>query len=234
MPKEAKELLKKLEYNFKNIEYLDIALTHSSFVNEHILRTNSVSNERFEFLGDAVLDLIIGEYFFKSDEGLREGKLSKLRSEVVNERSLAKVSKELKLGSFIKFGKGELKSGGNNRESILADALEALIGAIYLDSNLKTVNDIVLKLFENILKEVENKKNFTDYKSRLQENLQHYNKNIVEYVLDKEEGPDNNKVFHSLVKIDGKIFGSGSGKTKKKSEQIAAKRALLKLGEKNV
>lgn len=234
MPKEAKELLKKLEYDFENIEYLDIALTHSSFVNEHISKTNNVSNERFEFLGDAVLDLIIGEYFFRSDESLREGKLSKLRSEVVNEQSLAKVSNELKLGSFIKFGKGELKSGGNQRESILADALEALIGAIYLDSDLETITKIVLKLFENILKEAESKKNFTDYKSRLQENLQQYNKNVVEYVLDKEEGPDNNKLFYSSVKVDGEVVGCGSGKTKKKSEQIAAKRALLKLGEKNV
>lgn len=233
MNKEVDELLKKLDYKFSNEEYLNIALTHSSFVNEHNL-DKSLSNERLEFLGDAVLDLIIGEYFFKSDNSLKEGKLSKLRSEVVNEHSLSIVANDLSLGKWIRFGKGELKSGGDKRESILADALEALIGAIYLDSNLDKTRTIVLNKFKNILYSVENNKHFTDYKSRLQEILQQRGYDGVEYELEKEEGPDNNKVFYSNIKIDDEIIGSGNGTTKKKSEQMAAKNALLSLGEEYV
>lgn len=233
MKKEVTELLRVLDYKFNNEDYLETSLTHSSFVNEHNLN-KSISNERLEFLGDAVLDLVIAEYFFNSNVNLKEGKLSKLRSEVVNEHSLAIVANQLSLGQYIKFGKGELKSGGDKRESILADALEAVIGAIYLDSNLETVSDIILNIFTDVIYSVEKEKNFTDYKSRLQEKFQQMGKQTIEYVLEREEGPDNNKIFYSVVKINNEIYGSGHGKTKKKSEQIAAKHALVKLGEKDV
>lgn len=233
MNKEVIKLLEKLDYKFTNKKYLDVALTHSSFLNEHNL-DKYLSNERLEFLGDAVLDLIIGEYFFLHDKTLKEGKLSKLRSEVVNEHSLSITANKLNLGKCIKFGKGELNSGGAKRESILADALEALIGAIYLDSDLETTKEIVLKIFIDILNSVENKKHFTDYKSRLQEKFQQQGYDSIEYRLEKEEGPDNNKVFYSNAIINNKIVGKGKGTTKKKSEQLAAKNALLNLGEKDV
>lgn len=230
---EVSELLNNLNYSIKDKKLLETALTHSSFINEHNNKEYT-SNERLEYLGDAVLDLVIAEYFFNSNVALKEGELSKLRSEVVNEHSLSIVANDLSLGKWIRFGKGELKSGGDKRESILADALEALIGAIYLDSNLDKTRTIVLNKFKNILYSVENNKHFTDYKSRLQEILQQRGYDGVEYELEKEEGPDNNKVFYSNIKIDDEIIGSGNGTTKKKSEQMAAKNALLSLGEEYV
>ena len=148
---EVSELLNNLNYSIKDKKLLETALTHSSFINEHNNKEYT-SNERLEYLGDAVLDLVIAEYFFNSNIALNEGELSKLRSEVVNEHSLAIIANDLSLGDFIKFGKGEIKSGGKNRESILADALEALIGAIYLDSDLETTRKIILNIFDKIYK----------------------------------------------------------------------------------
>ncbi len=230
---EVSELLNNLNYSIKDKKLLETALTHSSFINEHNNKEYT-SNERLEYLGDAVLDLVIAEYFFNSNVALKEGELSKLRSEVVNEHSLAIIANDLSLGDFIKFGKGEIKSGGKNRESILADALEALIGAIYLDSDLETTREIILNIFSNIIVNAEEKKSFTNFKSKLQEYTQKDGASEIQYKIYKEEGPDNAKVFYSVVIINKKPIGYGAGKTKKQSEQLAARDALDKLGEANV
>ncbi|WP_277221525.1 ribonuclease III [Peptoniphilus vaginalis] len=219
-----KNLEKKLNYNFKDKGLLETALTHSSFVNENKLKQYE-SNERLEFLGDAVLGLVIGEYFYKSFPRDLEGSLTKMRAESVNEKVLFFISKGLELGDFIRFGKGEKKNGGNKRESTSADALEALIGAIFLDSNFNNAKKIVLNLFDEFLKEDGYKLFNIDFKTMLQEEVQRSGQK-AEYKLVKEEGPDNDKTFFTELYLDEVLSGRGSGKTKKESQQEAAREAL--------
>lgn len=214
-----------LDYKFKNENLLKTALTHSSYTNEHLSKKIK-NNERLEFLGDAVLDMVIGEYFFKA-YNVAEGDLSQMRAKVVNESSLAEIAKDINLGEHILLGKGEIKSNGYEKDSILADAFEALIGAIYLDSNFEQVKDVILNVFSDILKLAHEKEFSMDYKSRLQEICQLL-KLDIHYNLDKTEGPINNRTFTSSVIIDGKYFGTGKGNSIKKSEQMAAKDALSK------
>lgn len=219
-----KNLEKKLNYNFKDKGLLETALTHSSFVNENKMKQYE-SNERLEFLGDAVLGLVIGEYFYKSFPRDLEGSLTKMRAESVNEKVLFFISKGLELGNFIRFGKGEKKNGGSKRESTSADALEALIGAIFLDSNFNNAKKIVLNLFDEFLKEDGYKLFNIDFKTMLQEEVQRYGQKS-EYKLVKEEGPDNDKTFFTELYLDEVLAGRGSGKTKKESQQEAAREAL--------
>jgi len=219
-----KNLEKKLNYNFKDKGLLETALTHSSFVNENKMKQYE-SNERLEFLGDAVLGLVIGEYFYKSFPRDLEGSLTKMRAESVNEKVLFFISKDLELGDFIRFGKGEKKNGGNKRESTSADALEALIGAIFLDSNFNNAKKIVLNLFDEFLKEDGYKLFNIDFKTMLQEEVQRSGQKS-EYKLVKEEGPDNDKTFFTELYLDEVLAGRGSGKTKKESQQEAAREAL--------
>lgn len=219
-----KNLEKKLNYNFKDKGLLETALTHSSFVNENKMKQYE-SNERLEFLGDAVLGLVIGEYFYKSFPRDLEGSLTKMRAESVNEKVLFFISKGLELGDFIRFGKGEKKNGGNKRESTSADALEALIGAIFLDSNFNNAKKIVLNLFDEFLKEDGYKLFNIDFKTMLQEEVQRSGQKAV-YKLVKEEGPDNDKTFFTELYLDEVLAGRGSGKTKKESQQEAAREAL--------
>ncbi|WP_085875906.1 ribonuclease III [Peptoniphilus vaginalis] len=219
-----KNLEKKLNYNFKDKGLLETALTHSSFVNENKMKQYE-SNERLEFLGDAVLGLVIGEYFYKSFPRDLEGSLTKMRAESVNEKVLFFISKGLELGDFIRFGKGEKKNGGNKRESTSADALEALIGAIFLDSNFNNAKKIVLNLFDEFLKEDGYKLFNIDFKTMLQEEVQRSGQK-AEYKLVKEEGPDNDKTFFTELYLDEVLAGRGSGKTKKESQQEAAREAL--------
>lgn len=219
-----KNLEKKLNYNFKDKGLLETALTHSSFVNENKMKQYE-SNERLEFLGDAVLGLVIGEYFYKSFPRDLEGSLTKMRAESVNEKVLFFISKGLELGDFIRFGKGEKKNGGNKRESTSADALEALIGAIFLDSNFNNAKKIVLNLFDEFLKEDGYKLFNIDFKTMLQEEVQRSGQK-AEYKLVKEEGPDNDKTFFTELYLDEVLSGRGSGKTKKESQQEAAREAL--------
>lgn len=219
-----KNLEKKLNYNFKDKGLLETALTHSSFVNENKMKQYE-SNERLEFLGDAVLGLVIGEYFYKSFPRDLEGSLTKMRAESVNEKVLFFISKGLELGDFIRFGKGEKKNGGSKRESTSADALEALIGAIFLDSNFNNAKKIVLNLFDEFLKEDGYKLFNIDFKTMLQEEVQRYGQKS-EYKLVKEEGPDNDKTFFTELYLDEVLAGRGSGKTKKESQQEAAREAL--------
>lgn len=223
-------LQKNINYFFKDTSLLTKALTHSSYVNENGLKAND-SNERLEFLGDAVLGLVIGEFYFKKYEDDNEGELSKLRSSTVNEHILSIVANKIRLGEALYFGRGEIKNGGKNRESILADALEAVIGAIFLDSSFETARNVILDLFKDLFRSVECIDR--DYKTKLQEVVQK-DASTIKYILIDEYGPDNNRTFHSSVLISGKLYGKGMGKTKKKSEQMAAFEALKILGEGNV
>ncbi|WP_297392222.1 ribonuclease III [uncultured Peptoniphilus sp.] len=224
-----KNLEKKLNYNFKKRDLLEKALTHSSFVNENDMKSFE-SNERLEYLGDAVLGLVIGEYFYKNFPEDNEGSLTKMRAESVNEKVLFFISKKLNLGEYIKFGKGEIKSGGKNRESTSADALEALFGAIYLDSNFKNVKKIILDLFQSFLEKDGYKLFNIDFKTKFQELVQKSGKK-AEYKLVREEGPDNDKTFFTELYLDEVLVGSGKGKTKKDSQQEAAKDAFKRRGE---
>lgn len=224
-----KHLEKKLNYNFKNRDLLEKALTHSSFINENDMKSFE-SNERLEYLGDAILGLVIGEYFYKNFPVDNEGSLTKMRAESVNEKVLFFISKKLMLGEYLKFGKGEIKSGGKNRESTSADALEALFGAIYLDSNFENVKKIILDLFQDFLEKDSYKLFNIDFKTKFQELVQKSGKK-AEYKLVREEGPDNDKTFFTELYLDEVLVGCGKGKTKKESQQEAAKDAFKRRGK---
>ncbi|MEQ3345903.1 ribonuclease III [Peptoniphilus senegalensis] len=224
-----KVLEKKLNYTFKDIKLLKKALTHSSYVNENNMKSYE-SNERLEYLGDAVLGLVIGEYFYKNFPKDLEGSLTKMRAESVNEKVLFYISKKLSLGNAIEFGKGEIKNGGRTRESTSADALEALIGAIYLDSNFDNAKRIVLNLFQDFLEEDSYKLFNIDFKTKLQEEVQKSGKK-AEYKLVREEGPDNDKTFYTELFLDEVLVGRGKGKTKKESQQEAARYAFERRGK---
>ncbi len=223
-------LQKDLNYFFKDEELLITALTHSSFANENKLGVEGY-NERLEFLGDTVLSLIVSQYLYKKYPYYPEGELTKIRAKVVCESSLAKAAEKINLGKYLLLGKGEESTGGRYRESILADASEAITGAIYMDSDFETVNVLMLERFEfDIVSAVNKGKLFNDYKTELQEILQKTNKSRLEYIVYKEEGPDHNKVFYMNVVINEIIIGTGTGKNKKEAEQAAAKDALKNMG----
>lgn len=223
-------LQKDLNYFFKDEELLITALTHSSYANENKLGVEGY-NERLEFLGDAVLSLIVSQYLYKKYPHYPEGELTKIRAKVVCESSLAKAAEKINLGKYLLLGKGEESTGGRYRESILADASEAITGAIYMDSDFETVNILMLERFElDIVQAVDRGKLFNDYKTELQEILQKTNKSRLEYIVYKEEGPDHNKIFYMNVVINEIIIGTGSGKNKKEAEQAAAKDALKNMG----
>lgn len=223
-------LQQELNYRFKDSKLLDGALTHSSYANEH-KNGNIVYNERLEFLGDSVLNLAVSDYIYKKYSYFSEGNLTKIRATVVCESALALIAKRIKLGDYLLLGKGEEATGGRNRTSILADALEALIGAIYLDSEFKTAQKFVIDILEKEIIEASNKGElFIDYKTKLQEILQRTTKAKIEYRIEKEEGPDHDKKFHILALIDGKKLGKGCGGSKKEAEQMAAKEVLIRMG----
>lgn len=220
-----------LNYQFKDKNLLKTALTHSSYANEHDMKITE-NNERLEFLGDTIVSLIVSQYLYKKYPYYPEGELTKIRARVVCESSLAFVAKKINLGDYILLGKGEESTGGRYRESILGDASEALVGAVYMDSDFETTNKLMLDKFENDLVHAVAKGSlFIDYKTGLQENLQKRKRARIEYSVAREEGPDHNKIFHIDVLIDGEVVGQGSGRNKKEAEQMAAKEALLVLGE---
>ena len=208
-----------LGYHFKNKELLTIALTHSSYANEHSIECN----ERMEFLGDAVLELSMSKYLFSKIQ-LDEGVLTKTRAKAVCETALNIYASKINLGQYLYLGKGEEATGGRTRPAIIADALEAVLGAIFLDSSFDTVYEIVNKMFIPYMDEVLKNK---DYKSQLQEKLQS-EKRTIHYEITKDEGPANNKTFEAVVFMDDILMGRGIGKTKKEAQQNAAKDALEK------
>lgn len=212
-------------YQFHNKNYLRQALSHSSYANEMRL-SKLANNERLEFLGDAVLELMSSEYIFTNNLEMYEGEMTKLRASLVCEPTLAMCAREIKLGEYILLGKGEIATGGSNRDSILSDAFEAVIGAIYLDGGFTNAKEFVMKF---VLDDIDSKKLFFDSKTILQEMVQADYKEPLMYKLIGESGPDHDKVFTVAAIVDGKELSQGSGKTKKAAEQAAAYQAILKL-----
>ncbi|MCI5689160.1 ribonuclease III [Anaerovoracaceae bacterium 42-11] len=222
---------KKIQYTFKNKELLNKALTHSSFCREHGTEGKN-NNERLEFLGDAFFDAIISVELYKLLEKVDEGKLTKTRALIVCEKSLAQVARRLDIGAYLNMGKGEEHSGGRQRESILADAVEAVVGAIYLDGGFEEVFRFVSREFAQTIEDALAGRLFTDYKTQVQEVLQKRGKKvIISYHLDKEEGPDHDKTFYVHLTCNGRVLGCGSGKSKKEAEQNAARETFRLLSE---
>jgi ribonuclease-3 len=219
------EFQRVIDYKFNNVELLETALTHSS-CNFDVKNKEPMNNERLEFLGDAFLDAIISEYLFNQLNINSEGLLSKTRASIVCEKSLAEIGKNLKIGEYIKLGRGEELTGGRNRDSIIADSVEAIIGAIYLDSGYMATKEFILSYFDKNIKEAIQGKFNNDYKTKLQEKLQINGEIKIEYLIEKEEGPAHNKMFYIKLMAGGKEIGLGSGKSKKEAEQAAAKNAL--------
>lgn len=209
-------------YSFNKKDFLETALSHSSYANERNLQ----NNERLEFLGDSILSVVVSEYLFEHLKLDDEGKLTKYRASLVCEQSLADLAKDIELGKYIKLGKGEENTGGRKRASILSDAYEALIAAIYLDSDLETIRKWLLSHMMNKINDAMAGIMIVDFKSKLQEIVQAKGSGKIEYVIFKETGPDHNKHFHTNVMINGKVIGTGEGQTKKEAEQEAAKTAL--------
>ena len=214
-------------YSFKDKENLLLAMTHSSYANENKDK-NLKSNERLEFLGDSILNMVISEKIFNDYHTFNEGELTKKRAGIVCEQSLYNCAIMISIDKFLLLGRGEEISGGRRRQSILSDAYEALVGAIFIDGGLNKARKFIFSSMESLLNKQKDKSVFIDYKTSLQEKVQS-NNSSVEYRIIKEEGPDHNKIFISEVNLAGEIIGIGSGRNKKESEQMAAKNALEKL-----
>lgn len=227
--KQLEEFKKILRVDFDDISLLDKALTHTSYANEHGLKYNE-HNERLEFLGDSVLGLVVSEYIFKKFRNREEGKLSRLRASVVCESSLAEVARKIKIHEYIRIGRGEELTGGRQKDSLLADATEAIIAAIYLDQGYGKARDFVLEHLKNKIEVIAKKKEYIDFKTKLQEYVQKNLLAAIKYSVVDEWGPDHNKTFSVDVYLDNSKYGNGTGKSKKEAEQIAAKNALIRLG----
>ncbi len=220
----------KLGYKFKNISLLKNALTHSSYANE--VRNGFSSNERLEFLGDSVLSIIVSDYIFNKFPKMPEGELTRLRSSLVCEKALCEFSRELNLGDYLLLGKGEEKGGGRERDSILADAFEAVLAAIYIDGGMEPAKNHVMNFVLREIKHHSSEDTFKDYKTNLQEIIQQNPEESISYILTEESGPDHDKSFTVEVRMNSNVIGVGSGKSKKQAEQMAAKEALRLMGEK--
>ena len=226
MKSDINELQNRLNYKFKNEALLLRALSHSSYANEN-QGVCKGSNERLEFLGDSVLGFITAENFFKNYKNLPEGELTKLRSNMVCEKSLAGFAREIELGKYLMLGRGEMITGGRERPSIQADAFEAVIAAIYLDGGMDAARRFVLKYIDEAIRRHQSVK---DYKTMLQEVVQRNPGEIIEYVLVGETGPDHDKRFEVEVHLNSNVIGKGVGKSKKRAEQEAAREALELMG----
>ncbi len=229
MEERLKELESRIGYTFHNFELLRNAMMHSSYTNEKHLEKYQC-NERLEFLGDAVLELVSSEFLFLDSPKVSEGQLTKTRASMVCEPALAFCARDIELGSYLLLGKGEEATGGRQRESITSDAMEALIGAIYLDGGFTNAKEFIHRF---ILTDLENKKLFFDSKTILQEMVQAQMSDTISYKLMKEEGPDHNKAFYVEVLLGEKSYGVGKGRTKKAAEQQAAYQAILRLKKTN-
>lgn len=224
--KDLRELEKKIGYTFHNKSLFRQALTHSSYANEH-KHEGLKDNERLEFLGDAVLEIVSSEFLFHNYPDMAEGEMTKLRASIVCEPTLAMCTHEIDLGSYLMLGRGEERTGGRNRDSIVSDAMESVIGAIYLDGGFANAKEFICRF---ILKDIEHKKLFYDSKTILQEIVQSdYKGSEIEYVLTGENGPDHDKKFVVNLVVGDRTLGQGVGRTKKAAEQEAAYRAIIKL-----
>lgn len=221
-----KGLEEKLGYTFQSPALLGNALTHSSFANEH-RESGVLSNERLEFLGDSILGLIVAEHLYRQRPDLPEGDLTRIRAALVCEGSLVEVANRLKLGAYLRLGKGELSGGGRERPSIQADAVEAIFAAVYLDGGIGQVRKLIHNLI--IEREIEKTAASRDFKTALQELVQRESGQVLAYQLLDEQGPDHAKRFTMGVCLNGETLGVGEGRSKKEAEQMAAKTAIEKL-----
>lgn len=222
-----KALEEKLGYTFQDPSLLEHALTHSSYANEH-KNEGLTSNERLEFLGDSILGMVVADHLYRTHPDMPEGELTRTRAALVCEESLHDVAKNLKLGGYLRLGKGEDAGGGRSRPSILADATESLLAAVYLDGGIAQARRLIRKL---ILDQEQEKAIDRDYKTALQELVQRTPGSAITYQLVWETGPDHCRVFVMEVAVGGKTIGQGEGRTKKEAEQMAAKAAIEALSK---
>jgi len=222
-----KELQNNLQYHFKDIELLKTALSHTSYAHEN--SKYSKSNERLEFLGDTVLNLVISEKIYMYKPEISEGNMSKIRSTVICEDALYDAALRLGYNNFIMLGIGEEKLGGRNKPSILADAFEAVIAAIYLDSDFNTAKQFILRNLGEVTEDAVGKLGEKDHKTKLQEILQKDNSEKISYEIIEEKGPAHKREYVAIVKVGSKVLGQGNGKSKKEAEQNAANVALEKI-----
>lgn len=223
------EFEKKIGYTFKNKELLHEALSHSSYANE--IKRGRNSNERLEFLGDSVLSIVVSKHLFTHFKHLPEGELTKIRASLVCEKALFEFSKKIDLGKHILLGKGEENSGGRTRPSIVSDAFEAVIAAVFLDGGMEEAEKYVLSFIPKNL-EANSSKSLHDYKTMLQEIIQKNPEERVEYVLADQTGPDHDRKFVVQVRLNSNVIGTGEGHSKKQAEQAAAHEALRLMGYK--
>lgn len=216
------ELEQKIKYEFKNIELLKKALTHTSYAYERGVE----SNEKLEFLGDSILEFISSEYLYLNYPKLKEGEMTKVRATVVCESSLYKIAKKLEFGKYLYLGKSELATGGNDRQAILADSVEAIIAAIYMDGGIEPAKKFIVENFKNEIENASKNVGQKDYKTVLQEKLQIHGDVKIEYIIINEKGPDHDKTFEAEVRCNSKKLATGTGKTKKQAEMKAAEKAL--------
>jgi ribonuclease-3 len=222
------DIQQRIAYQFSNTELLERALTHKSYANENRVPYH---NERMEFLGDAVLNLVVSEYLMKTCPDSTEGDLSRLRAAVVSEPALAAIAREIGLGRYILLGRGEEQTGGRDKGSLLANCLEALIASIYLDTGKESADAFVIRFFENIIQKTCTSRGTLDHKTKLQELCQERLRQLPEYKVVSESGPDHQKQFEVEVWIKGQVSGRGIGRNKKEAEQRAAKEAIVRLTE---
>ena len=225
------ELERKLNYAFRDGALLEEALSHSSYANEH--RTGRLrSNERLEFLGDAVLGFVTAEYLFARHPEAPEGDLTRIRAALVCEQTLYEAAQRLDLGRYLKLGRGEEAGGGRMRTSILADAMEAVFAAVYLDGGMEEAGPLIHRCLLDAQRESVVEEKRRDYKTALQELVQRQADQVLSYRMAGEQGPDHDKTFQAEVLLNGSVVGSGSGHSKKEAEQAAAKTALAALESK--
>lgn len=227
MNRNLKELEERIGYRFQDGKLFSQAMTHSSYANEHRMPKTGC-NERLEFLGDAVLEVVSSDFLFKKYTEKPEGELTKLRASMVCEPTLALCAADINLGAYLLLGKGEEATGGRERNSVVSDAMEALIGAIYLDGGFANAKEFIHRF---ILNDIEHKQLFYDSKTILQEMVQAVPDQTLEYELLREEGPDHNKTFEVRALFGSEEIGRGTGRTKKAAEAMAAYRGILKLKE---
>ena len=219
-------LEKVIGYTFSDSEILTRALTHTSYTNEKKLNYN---NERLEFLGDSVLSLVVSKHLYSNYKNLPEGELTRIRATLVCEKSLFSFAQKIQLGEYIRLGKGEEITGGRSRPSIVSDAFEALIAAVYLDGGMEQAEKFILSFIDEVMKS-QGKGDFSDYKTVLQEIIQQNPEEKIEYALIDEQGPDHDKTFLVEVRLNSVCIGKGEGRSKKQAEQIAAKEAIELMG----
>lgn len=227
--KELKKFEESIGYNFKNKKLIDVAFTHSSYINE-AKDKNRHSNERLEFLGDSVLDLIVSEELYRNHKNYPEGKLTKIRSRIVCTSSFSKASEKFNLSSYLLFGKGEINHEGRKKKSVKADTFEAVCASLYLDAGYEFLKKFLLDNYLDTVRNLlDNDLLFSDYKTKLQEYFNENSKIVLKYKLNREEGPEHDKVFYMDVYAKNRRLSQGYGKNKKEAEQMAAKKAYKKL-----